>query len=158
MPEATQQGPLYDPDRDKLKAGDTVVHVRDTKLAAALIAVGIPLRHDPPYTHIERADGQEVWTFCFYPSDQDGEVTTAECIDAWHRDLDFIAEYPLHPFSFAMAAVKNLDRLHHHMHEVDPEPQVAFRVPTEGGKSGTMLLKKNSKKYKAAVRRGFKQL
>lgn len=157
MPE-DKKGNLYHPEIDALKAGDTVVHVRDTKLAAALIAVGIPLRHDPPYTHIARADGKEVWTFCFYPSDQDGEVTTLECIEAWRDDLDFMKNYPLHPFSFAMAAVKNMDRLHEHMTEVDPEPQVAFRVPTEDGKSGTILLKKNSKKYHAAVRRGYKQL
>jgi hypothetical protein len=152
-----QQSGLYSPQTDVLKAGDTVVLVQDTQLAAAMIAVGIPLRQDPPYTHIERADGRDIWTYCFYPTDQEGEISAADCIAAWKRDLEFMKEFPLHPFSFAMAAVKNMTRLHHQQTEVDPNPQIAFRVPSDKG-IATLLVVKNSKKHQAALRRGYKQL
>tara|TARA_R110000803_G_scaffold39351_1_gene84938 strand:- start:315 stop:782 length:468 start_codon:yes stop_codon:yes gene_type:complete len=154
---STEKKDLYDPAKDTISAGDTVVSIRNTQLACAMLAVGIPLRQDPPYSHIKRADGTDIWTFNFFPTDQQGEVTAHECIDAWSKDLDFMTEFPLHPFSFAMAAVKNMASFHEHMTEIDPLAQIPYTVPAENGQA-TLLVKEGTAKHKAAERRGFRKL
>ena len=151
--------PRYDLSGDTdFKQGDTVVHIRDKRLAACMIAVGIPLRKDPPYTHAVSKSGKDIWTFNFYPTDQEGELTASQCIDAWRKDLDFIKENPLHIFSIAMATVKNLEKLDEWMTEKDPVPNVIYRVPLESGKSANLLVRQGSKKHKAAIRRGYSQI
>lgn len=156
MPE--DKKPLFDLDNDTLKQGDAVVQVRDPRLACCMIAVGIPLRRDPPYTHIRTKDGRDIWTFHFYPSDQDGEVTAHECIGAYKRDIEFINENPLHPFSFALATIKTWEQMQHHMNEVDPIPFLAFRSYADDGTPATVLVREGSPRHRGAVNRGMKRL
>lgn len=136
-----------------ISKGDFIHHVRNTELAAALASIGVPLRKDPPYCQVELANGQRITTFNFEPYTKDRTLRTADLIKAWKQDLAFIQKYPQHPFTFAMAAVKNLDRFREHLKE--DKPWVVYRPPA--GQS-RYLVKPGSKKETALIREGFKRL
>ena len=146
-----------DQDQNQITSGTQIIHIRDYRLASALLAVGIHLRDDPPFTHVEKKDGTEIWTYNFHPCTEDGTITAGECIEAWKKDLDWIKANPEHPFTFAMCMGKNLesffDRQQNH------NPQVGFSVHhRQLGANSVLLVKKGSRKHKAAIKRGFKQL
>lgn len=103
-----QGAPLTPPDKfpDSEITNDThVIFLRNTQLAAALVAVGIPLRKDPPYTYrIEKK--QRIIFWHFESQDSTGMFQTLELVKAWKKDLQWMAENPMHPFAFAMASQK----------------------------------------------------
>lgn len=147
---------IFDSDYgSELQQGQAVVCVRDKRLAACLIAVGIQLRKDPPYVQISRKDGTIQTTFNFYPSDDEGVLQTTDMVGAWGQDLDFIKENPMHPFTFAMCAIRNYQDILDHLKR--DTPYVAFRTK-QNGRSATVMVKKGSRKHKAAENRGLKQL
>ena len=153
--------PLFDIETDEVTAGTQIIHVRNTQLAAALLSVGVPLRRDPPYRRVRKANGAEIVTYNFFPCSPDGSISAVECIKAWHKDLDFIKANPQHPFTFAMCAVKNLHDFNEHHRVKDPEPFIAFRLPAEEsplGVTSILTVKEHSKKAAAARARGYKQL
>lgn len=141
---------------------DSVIHpktaiyqVKDKRLAACLLAVGIRLRKDPPYLQVKTPDGVIHTTFNFLPSCDEGLLKTGDLIKAWSRDLDYISENPMHPFTFAMCAIRNYqDILEHLKNDV---PYVAFSA-TADGKKATLLVKEGSRKHKAAEDRGMKRI
>ena len=141
---------------DQIKEGSSIIFVKDRELAAALIAVGIPPRKDPGYTHVKRADGSEQWTFHFYHATEDGQITTYECIEGWKGDIAWIQANPMHPFAFAMAAIKNLNKLRDLAKQ--DIPFVAFRVAGSEGGTATLLVKEGGKKHQAAIKKGLKQV
>ena len=148
---------VFDTETDKIESGTQIIHVRDRMLAAAMLAIGIPLRKDPPFEHVKKKDGTEIITYNFFPSTEDGDVTAGECIEAWKRDLDWIKENPQHPFTFAMCAVKNL--ISFDEHAATNVPKVGFKTKHPAFKGDAILLvKEGSKKHKAAIKRGLKQL
>jgi hypothetical protein len=140
---------------DTIEQGTLLVSIRNTHLAAALAAVGVPLRKDKPYIQIEKKDGTRVTTWIFHPRSEDGRIDAQELLKAWRKDLDYFSEDPEHPFAYAMMAVKNLAEMQEHI-AVDT-PFVGFSYPTSAGRA-QLLVKKGSKKHQAALRRGLKQL
>lgn len=141
---------------DVIEQGTQVICIRDYKLASLLFSVGIPLRKDPPFTHVKKKDGTEVWTYNFFPCTPDGDITAGDCIKAWKQDLVFIEENPTHPITFALAMAKNLDRFAEHART--HTPMVGFAVRHKDLGRATLLVKEGSRKHRAALDRKFKQL
>lgn len=81
----------------------------NTDLAAALAALGIPLRKHFPVRQLEGARGRQL---CFYFEERslDGRFETADMIRVW-RDPDFLAKFPEHPMAYLSAAFQNRSRL-----------------------------------------------
>lgn len=139
-----------------IKQGDSIVMVRDTLLAAAMVAVGVPLRDDPPYTHERLTNGRDVWTFLFRPSSDDGSITAKECIEAWQGDLNWIKAHTQHPFAFAMIAVKNL--ISFREFQRDHKPFHGYIIPSEGDEPDSILMvKAGSNKEKLAIQKGYQR-
>lgn len=140
-----------------ITATTSIVHVKDSKLAAALITVGVPLRKDPPYTHVLLKNGHEEFTYNFHLSTPDGEFLTRDLVKAWSEDVAFLASNPRHPFAYAMLAVKNYAQILAHQH-ID-RPFVAFNATDEeSGEPCTLLVQKDTRKHKAAIEAGFTQI
>lgn len=136
--------------------GTQIVQVKDKRLAAALIAVGIPLRKDPPYIQVRKKDGKRITIFHFEPYDPAREFKTTELIKAWSQDLEWIENNTLHPFTFAMVALRNYQDVLEHLK--NDTPYVAFEGYKNGRKAVT-LVKEGSKKHAAAAKRSnLKQL
>lgn len=150
---------LYDPENDKIGPGTEVVQVRDRVLSAAMLAVGIHLRRDPPYVYVKSMQsGKVTRTYNHFPKTQNGDITASDCIKAYKQDLDFLRDNPKHPFAFALAACKNLIDYMVHEQEKDPIPRVCFEFVDEQGQSAVLLVKEGSKKYQAALDRGLTPL
>ena len=149
----SSEASVFHPDYDStVGKGTAVVQVADKTLAACLLAVGIRLRKDPPYLSVRKSDGKVTTVFNFLPSCDEGKLKTTEMIAAWKKDLQFIKDFPMHPFTFAMCAIRNYqDILEHVSHDT---PFVAFKARSNG-KPATLLVKEGSKKHEAAVKRGL---
>lgn len=81
----------------------------NTKLAAALSAVGIPLRKDCP-VRLLTGSGGDSHCFFFEPYSLCGEYNTVEMIRAWNDKIWHI-NHPEHPFAFLKVAFENQERL-----------------------------------------------
>ena len=129
-------------DVNEVTNGVAVVHVRNLDLAVCLLSVGVSLRKDPPYTHVKLKSGDINWTFNFNPEDDDGQFKTMDLIAGFKEDMKFIEENKVHPFTFAMCALKNLASFKRHMSK--DIPYVAFKA------QGTAVLyvKEGSKKHR----------
>jgi hypothetical protein len=142
-------------DDDQIEQGTLLISVRNTSLAAAMVAAGIPLRRDKPYIQVETKTGQRITTWILQPKSTDGEIDAQAMVQAWRQDLDFVKENPEHPFSYAMMAVKNVLEMTEHI--ASDVPFVGFSYPTSTGRA-QLLVKKGSKKHKAALSRNLKPL
>jgi len=132
--------------------GTEIVHVRNLELAVCLVSVGVPLRKDPPYTHVRLSNGEDKWTFNFHPRSSDKTYNTIDLCSAFSQDMKWIAQNPQHPFTFAMVAVKNLDIFKAHM--VRHVPYVAFSA---SGGAATLYVRENSRKHERCVAKGMVQ-
>lgn len=129
-----------------------IVKVRNTQLAAALIAVGVQLRTDPPYTvHLDDRDNR-ITTWLFEDKSADGVYNTSELIKAWQDDVEFGEENPTHPFTFAMHAMKNYKKLVDHVKH--QKPFVGYLSVTG---IHTIWVVKGSKKEQECIRMGLKR-
>jgi hypothetical protein len=81
----------------------------NTKLAAALSAVGIPLRSESPVRLMTGLRGD---THCFFFQEQSpcGQYRTIELIAAWDNK-EWHLKHPDHPFAFLKVAFENAERL-----------------------------------------------
>lgn len=138
---------------ESLQKGTTVVQVTDLKLAACLVAVGIALRKDPPYIY-RRVAGEEVVCFNFFPTCNDGVLLTTDLVQAWKQDMVFIQANPMHPFTFAMCALKNLAQIQDHIR--NQSPFITYRK--DGPTPVTMLVKRGSKREEKAKQMGFTEI
>jgi hypothetical protein len=137
-------------DNDKFSNKTQIIFVRNTALAACLIAVGVRLRHDPPYvTKVEA--GKKITEWYFRPVADDGTTRTIELIRAWKKDMEFIKAQPKHPMSIAMAALKNDANLKDHINK-----DKYFVTFTFG--STRMSVVEGSKKHKRCIAAGLKQI
>jgi len=162
--EMSNQERLFEPD-EEVQKGTAICHVRNTILASGLLAMGIPLRDDPPFTHIKDKSGKEVFTYNFHPSDPEGKFNTSELIGWWRRDLDFIASeerkeaadptYIIHPWARVLTALKNYEEL------LEGQKQNVPWIPF-GYMSGhgpmQLLVKEGTRKHRAAIKRGLTPL
>lgn len=82
------------------------INVSDINLAAALAAIGIPLKEhedgSPPFIKLQTGKGTS-FTF-FFESEFEG-MNTQHFVDAWHDD-EYIKENPEEPFAYIKAAMK----------------------------------------------------
>lgn len=81
----------------------------NTKLAAALCAVGIPLRKETPVRLMAGGRGDS-HCFFFQPHSPCGNYNTVELIKAWD-DKAWHLRHPEHPFAFLKVAFDNQERL-----------------------------------------------
>lgn len=81
----------------------------NTKLAAALCAVGIPLRKEVP-VRLLTGDRGEQHCFFFQEKSPCGLYVTADLIKAWD-DPVWHAQNPEHPFAYLKVAFQNQERL-----------------------------------------------
>ncbi len=81
----------------------------NTKLAAALCAVGIPLRKETPVRLMAGGRGDS-HCFFFEPIRPCGNYNTVALIKAWD-DKDWHLKNPEHPFAFLKVAFDNAERL-----------------------------------------------
>lgn len=139
-------------DINEVTNGTAVVHIRNLDLASCLTAVGVALRKDPPYTHVRLANGEDQFTFNFESRDSDGQFTTMELAEAFRQDMRFIDENPVHPFTFAMCALKNQRNLKRWMK--NSTPYVGFKW--RGG--AVLYVIKGSRKHKNAIAKGLTQI
>lgn len=81
----------------------------NTKLAAALCAVGIPLRKETPVRLMAGPRGD---THCFFFEEKSpcGDYLTAELIKAWDSK-EWHLRNPEHPFAYLKVAFENQERL-----------------------------------------------
>jgi hypothetical protein len=107
-----------------VRQGSLIVYVRNTQLAACLVAIGVRLRKDPPYTKKEMGNGDVVTTWNFEAKTPDGGINTLDMLKAWKDDVAFGEKNPTHPFTFAMHAVKNYRQMVEHVH--NQQPWVAY--------------------------------
>ena len=134
-----------------LEKGSVVYQVQNVDLACCLLSLGVPLREDPPYTHAEMADGRKILVWNFQNQNVEGDLATADLVKAFSQDMKFVDENPDHPFTFAMCALKNRQKLMDHIK--DSTPWVAFK----GRGRGLLLVKKGSKKEARCIAKGMKR-
>lgn len=95
-------------------------------LAAALLAVGIPLNPNFPCERYEGEVGEQGrLVFFFEDGSPCGKFKTAELVAAWADLPQFIRTFPEHPFSYAACATRNRDRVIHFVKS--RAPQVVVR-------------------------------
>lgn len=152
IPPGTALPPNYG---EVIAPGTEIVFVSDKRLAACLIAVGVPLRKDPPYLQVKRPDGSIQTVFHFLPLDAQGQLKTAELVKAWSQDLAFIEANPMHPFTFAMCAIRNYQQILEHL--AKDKPWVQFKGHKDG-KEVHLLVKEGSPKHQAALKKGLTQV
>lgn len=139
------------PSRENAIKPHTMIHrVVDIDLAAALIAVGVRLRKDPPYTASRMLSGRIAWVFNFEPKTADNLHDTGKLIEAYSKDAEYIAANPGDLFTGAMCALKNRARLLEHMTKV--KPWVGFRSPS--GQS-VLLCIEGSKRHAMYISKGW---
>lgn len=136
-----------------IENGTHIVHVRNTQLAACLVAVGIHLRKDPPYTIREEPSGEQITTWNFEPESPDGIFKTRELVRAWTLEPKWSEENPTHPFTFAMHAIKNYKQMVDHI--ITQRPRVAYASDT--GKHNIWCMK-GSKREQACIDMGLRRI
>ena len=105
----------------------------NTKLAAALSAVGIPLRKESPVRLLTGAKGDSK-CFFFEPQSPCGHYRTVELILAWN-DREWHAKHPEHPFAYLKVAFENHERLTDYVRQGTPIAAV-----TKGNKIGFLSI------------------
>lgn len=86
------------------------LETHNTKLAAALCAVGIPLRKETPVRLMTGIKGGDSHCFFFQPQSPCGNYRTVELIQAW-SDPAWHRAHPEHPFAYLKVAFDNQERL-----------------------------------------------
>ena len=102
--------------------GGPVTATQDTKLLAALTAMGIPLGN-PPCLPTFDAHGRERWQYNLGNETIDGKYTTRQLLAFW-ADANFIANNPDHPFAYVCACLKNYRALQDAIKDIRPLAQV----------------------------------
>ncbi len=136
-----------------IEKGTYIHHVRNLELAVCLFSVGVPLRSDPPYTHVRLADGTDQTTYHFEERDREGQFRTADLIKAFSQDMAWIEKHAVHPFTFAMCAVKNLALFKEH--QTRSTPFVGFKAPNG---DAILYVKEHSRKYRNCIAKGMIQV
>jgi hypothetical protein len=105
----------------------------NTKLAAALTAVGIPLNKDCPVRLLAGGNGRN---HCFFFQEKSpcGDFITVELIKAWD-DREWHLTHPEHPFAYLKVAFENAERLTDYVKKGTPIGTV-----TRGHKIGFLSL------------------
>lgn len=86
------------------------VYTRNTQLASALSALGIPF--EAPYWSKIEEDGKTTVTWHFQDTSKCGKYKTKELIDAWYNDDWYKENYPKsHPFALLICALNTKEYL-----------------------------------------------
>lgn len=101
-----QQQPKVAQPESEITEGTQIIFIQNTELAAALIAVGIELRKDPPYTYKLSPKGAKIVTWNFEAYSADGNLSTIDLVKAWKNDIEWLALNGHHPFAPAMLSQK----------------------------------------------------
>lgn len=86
------------------------LETKNTKLAAALCSVGIPLREGENAVRLITGDSGDSHCFFFQEQSPCGHYVTAELIKAWD-DPEWHIRNPEHPFAYIKVAFENNARL-----------------------------------------------
>lgn len=147
------------PDKGSKKAlpqGAFIHSVRNLDLAVCLAAVGVPLRQDPPYTYRVFGDGTKEVTYNFDTRTigQPPNFNTADLIKAFTEADDFIAKNPMHPFTFALAAVRNRQVFLEHIK--NDTPFIGLYDENDSGR--TVYVKLDSNRHRSLLDQGYIEL
>ena len=96
-----------------------VLATKDIKLAACLMACGVPLDTQEPVTFVSSDGGRSV-RFNFMPAAINGQFTAQALMRAWAMGDAFIKENPEHPISYLMACWRNYMGLRDYVKELKP--------------------------------------
>ncbi len=129
--------------------GRQVFTVCDLHFASALLAVGVPLVE--PARMIEYGGGLRRPLFTFHPRDPDGLVDLHKCAWAAKDPIKYIAENPLNPLSFALAALWMLADVSRKAEEA----KAIVPMRATSGAGPVMLFTKDSRLHRAAIKRGM---
>ncbi len=97
---------------------NTKLETTNTKLAAALAAVGIPLNKTVP-VRVMTGDRGDSFCFFFESKSPCGNYETAELIKAWD-DKEWHERHPEHPFAYLKVAFENQARLTDYVRKAAP--------------------------------------
>lgn len=150
---------------DEYERGSAVVHVRCDRLAAALIAMGIPLRDDPGYIKVETKAGEIIDIYNFHLSSACGRYLTGELVKLYHEGDRFIQreeekerenpDYLIHPWARLLAMLKHYDALQE-VREAS-RPLVGFAYMGGDGRPKVKYFIKGTAKHRKAIELGLKQ-
>jgi hypothetical protein len=91
----------------------------NSKLAAALTAVGIPLKKSKPVQIVTGGKGPDRVAYFFEAKSPCGAYDTKELMLAWEND-EWHARNPEHPFAYLKVGMQNLDRLNEYCRKGTP--------------------------------------
>jgi hypothetical protein len=111
---------------NEITSGTFVPYVQDTRLAAVLIELGIPLRKDPPYTHRLSTRGAHIVKWHFESHSPDGVHEASALIKAWHEGLPWATRNAGHPLAKHIVAMHNEKTMLAHIN--NDVPMVGFRA------------------------------
>jgi hypothetical protein len=126
--------------------------VKDRVLAAALLSVGVPLAR--PAKLVQYASGHRQAIFIFQSHDPERIVDVSKALVASSDPFRYVAENPVCPLSFALAAIINfadIERKH-----LSERAVVPMAVHDQQGVKTHLWLTEGSRKHIAALRRGMK--
>ena len=133
--------------------GNTSYVVKDRVLAAALLSVGVqPLR---PAKLVQYASGQRQAIFVFPSHDPQRIVDVSKALIASEDPFRYIADNPVCPLSFALAAILNHADIERKF--LSERAIVPMTVPDKPGVTTHLWLAEGSRKHLAAKRRGMQQ-
>lgn len=93
-----------------MKQNDAYIPVGDISLAAALLAVGIPLNEETPCYALKQPGGNTHYQFLFQEYSLCENYKTLTLINAWENDSWHISN-PEHSFAYIKCAFKNKESL-----------------------------------------------
>jgi hypothetical protein len=103
-------------------AGHGSLETTNTELAAALSAVGIPLRATNP-VRVLTGDCGSRHCFFFMERSPCGLFNTMELIKAW-SDPDWHEKHPEHPFAYLLVGFRNREKLTNYIRKGTPTAAV----------------------------------
>jgi hypothetical protein len=125
--------------------------INDTRLFAALCAIGIEPVEGPQIFCGETQDGTPKQTWFLKPQSECGKYKTAELIAAWNDPL-WHRNNPEHPFAYVKCAMNNLHAAIDHIKQSVP----LYVIKGRGGKIG-LLGNMNNQKHDEAILRILKR-
>lgn len=91
----------------RISEGSLVIQITDRSLAIFLASVGVPMKENPPFKHIELTTGEEKWIFNFADRTLDG-TSTRSLVEAYQNREQHLGQDTA--VSGALAVLANLEK------------------------------------------------
>ena len=134
------------------RKGEAITHVTNTKLAAVMAAVGIPLKQEVPAVAKKCKDGNVLVTWCFEECTPDKSIYAKDVRDAWYAPDDFREKFPDHPITFAMDVLINYSTMVEHAKNPKTAKMVGYEHPN---RRSVIWVVEGTEKERACLQRGL---